>query len=122
MKRHLSPLDYSSFYRGVVDLHGEGCWACRTDDANRWKCHDRSMGFYDAHHLIAQRTLRRELDADSFTAAVKDPRNGVLLGRYHHSLVEHAMCRIELPPEVWAFGADWGLVWAVERMERMEAA
>ena len=120
-KRPMSALDYSAFSRGVFALHGDGCWACRTDTSNRWKCHDRSDGRLDFHHILSQSLLRREVPAELLPAALADPRNGVPLRRYHHDLVEHNMVYIEIPEVAWVFAADFELAWALERIERLAA-
>lgn len=115
MKRHMTPVDYAEFSRGVHDLHGDRCWACRTDTENRWKCIERSAGRLDFHHVISQQTIKREVDPELVTQALCDPRNGVPLARWHHDQVEAFMTRIEIPAEAWAFAADYGLQWALER-------
>ena len=120
MKRHMSSLDYSEFARGVVELHGDRCWACRTNPDERWKCIERSQDRLDAHHVISQQTIKREVDPELVLQALVDPRNGVPLARWHHDQVEHCMTRIELPDDVWRFAEDYGLTWALER--RRDAA
>lgn len=120
MKRHMNAADYSEFARGVYELHGDRCWACRTDTANRWKCQERSTGRVDWHHIITQQTIKREVDPELVTQALCDPRNGVPLARWHHGMVDSYMTSIELPDDVWRFAADYGLTWALER--RRDAA
>jgi len=115
VKRNLSPLDYSLFYRAVAERDDHSCQACRVFPEDRWKCHHRSEGRMDAHHWIPQRTLKRELPPERFHAAVRDPRNGVLLGRYHHDMIEHAMRRLPVPAHVERFAAEYGLGWWLER-------
>lgn len=115
MKRNMSPLDYSEFYRGTIDIHGDRCWACRTDTENRWKCVDRSRGILDAHHVIPQRVIKRNVDPELVTQALADSRNGVMLARYHHDQVEAHMTRILIPDQVVAFAADYGLSWWIDK-------
>ena len=123
MRRHMSPLNYSVFARGVNDLYPDvACWACQTDPANRWKCLERSAGLVDVHHIVPQRVIRREVEPAFVIQALRDPRNGVPLRRWHHTMVEAAMTRIALPDEAWAFAADFELVWYLERIERAAAA
>lgn len=122
MKRNLSPLDYSEFYRGVVELHGDRCWACRSDTANRWKCVDRSRGILDAHHVIPQRVIKRNVDPELVTQALCDSRNGVMLARWHHDQVEAAMTRILIPHQVMEFASDYGLMWWLENLADRQAA
>ena len=121
VKRPMSALDYSQFARGVYELHGDRCWACRTDVSGRWKCAQRSDGRIDAHHVLSQGLLKRELTGDTLTAALKDSRLGVPLGRYHHDMVEHSMVRIDVPDECWRAADDYGLTWALLRLEERAA-
>lgn len=125
-RRPMSPLDFSEFARGVYELRGDACWACRTNPGERWKCHDRSNGIVDFHHVIPQATIRRELASDGhddgmIRDALSDARNGVCLHRWHHDQVTHAMCRIEIPDSAWAFASEWNLVYVLERLEERAA-
>ena len=122
MKRHMSKLDYSEFARGVYELHGDRCWACRNDTENRWRCVDRSAGRLDFHHVIPQRVIRLEVDPELVTQALSDPRNGVPLARWHHDQVEAAMTVIDVPDDVWRFAADYGLAWWLENQAERRAA
>ena len=75
-------------------------------------------GPLDAHHVIPQRVLKRELPADALPDALADPRNGVPVCRRHHDALE---CRsLRLAPSqahegLRAFAAQHGLGWYVER-------
>lgn len=118
MKRQLSPLDYSEFYRAVAERQTYRCWGCVLAPHERWKCLHRSDGRIDAHHLVAQQTLRRELDEQSLHAALRDGRNGVLVGRYHHGTLESRYMRAhweDLPACTLEFAAAYGLLWVLER-------
>ena len=120
-KRPMSALDYSDFARGVFALHGDGCWACRTDTANRWKCLDRSNGLVDWHHILPQRLLKAELHPDVLMDALRDGRNGVCLHRWHHDQCEASFFHIEIPDPAWRFADDYGLTLALEKYEERAA-
>lgn len=113
MKRPLSPEDYRAFWASVSqrDIVCVGC----QQFGNRWKCLNRSGGRLDAHHLIPQQTLKRELPREQLRAALMDPRNGMLLGRYHHDLVESRMVTLTAPPAAWEFAEEYGLAHHLER-------
>ena len=117
MKRNLSPLDYSAFYRAVAERDDHACQACRAFPEDRWKCVNRSGAILDAHHVIPQRVLRRELPPGKRERALRDPRNGVLLGRWHHGMVEHAMRTLPVPEHVEQFCREYGLEWWLTRRE-----
>lgn len=62
-----------------------------------------------AHHCITRQQLRRELPADVYKAAIRDPRNGVPLTNREHERHHSRMAVIpadRLPGSVWEFAAD----------------
>ena len=118
MKRQLSPLDYSEFYRGVAERQTYRCWGCALAPNEVHKCLQRSDGRIDAHHLIAQQVLRRELCGERLDAALRDHRNGVLVGRYHHGTLESRYMRgsfEDLPACAIAFAKTYDLLLHLER-------
>lgn len=118
MKRNLSPLDYSSFYAAVAERDDYRCQACIAHPEDRDVCRERSGGIYDADHIIEQRVLKRELGDATFQQAVRDSRNGRLLGRWHHGMVGAAMRSMPVPLHARQFAEDYGLDWYLERTER----
>ncbi len=114
MRRQLSALDYGLFYRQVAE-RDLACQGCHQWPEERWKCINRSGGILDAHHLIPQQVLKRELPADQLKTALTDPRNGMLLGRYHHDRAESRMRTLIAPAAAWEFAAELGLTYALER-------
>lgn len=116
VKRHLSPMDYSAFYRHVAE-RDLTCVLCSQYPEERDVCRDRSGGIFDAHHVIPQRVLKRELAMHDRVPALSDERNGVLLGRWHHSMAEARMRDLLVPGSVWEFARDYGLEWFLERGE-----
>ena len=94
------------------------CWGCRVQPWTRSRCTSLSAGRYDAHHCLPKSKLKRAFpfgawltddgaltpiprhDAHDVERPVDvtladllmDPRNGVMMGRWHHDQLE-----------VWAF-------------------
>lgn len=81
----------------------------------------------DAHHVVPKQVLKREhfggaLEARSreLDDLLMDARNGVLLRRYHHDLVEArsvAIPKLLLPEETLAFAVELGLDWYLDKMD-----
>ena len=72
----------------------------------------------DAHHVIKQQTIRNNVPGEVRMTAQWDPRNGIPLCRKHHSRVTLGTDQVpkdRLPGEIWAFAADYGLSWVLER-------
>lgn len=114
MKRQLSPLDCSKVYRAVYD-RDETCVACQAFPRERWKCHHRSAGILDCHHVVPQSRLKRELSGERLRAALMDPRGCVLLGRYHHGQAEACMVELPVPEHVVQFCRAYDLAWWLTR-------
>jgi hypothetical protein len=111
----------------------------RREVAEQRECEARSM-VVDAHHLIPKQVLKREAGAPipgmlrlavapecapgeeafrELDAALMDPRNGVLVRRYHHDALEAR--RIVVPKRLWPvdaleFAEELGLGWWVDKM------
>lgn len=121
MKRHLTAEQYQAFARAVAEQSTASCFGCRLVPSERWKCHGRSGGAYDAHHLLSQSFLKREIgrdDPERLLAALTDPRNGVMVRRWHHDQLENHRIRptlADLPDAVFAFADEYGLGWALDR-------
>lgn len=104
----------------------------------RERCRIVSGGIVDAHHLLPKRLLRkespdrevirvpgREFDAlersyRPLDVALMDPRNGILVRRYHHDALEGRA--LAIPKELWpddalAFARELGLEWWIDNME-----
>ena len=122
------------------------CWGCEIDcTTTAWAtCRSQSL-LRDAHHLIPQRVLRLEFphgvflgERDGRPAWLKvpfpgavsgvpvrsleqlldDPRNGVMVGRWHHERIESHRTiplRHHLPADVWAFAIELDIEWMLER-------
>lgn len=103
------------FWREVTGDGRAECWARSLPGADRWRCD----GPLDAHHLIPQRLLRRELSGDPrLDAYLHDPRNGVPVCRQHHHVLETralVVPRRFVPRRAAAFAEELGLVWALDR-------
>lgn len=83
-------------------------------------CEQRSGGLLDAHHLIPKQVLKREFP-HGVNDLLMDPRNGVLVRRYHHDALEARAAVIPkalLPADALEFVAELGLDWYVDKMQR----
>jgi HNH endonuclease len=75
----------------------------------------------DAHHIIRKQTLRAHASTMTEQDRMEllwDPRNGVPVCRKHHEQLTTAyrrLTRAQVPPEVWHFAEEHGLVHALER-------
>jgi len=135
-----------AFHEAVRDRAEHPCWGCVVEptDMARQSCRRLSWRM-EAHHLLPQRVLRVEFphgvflgerDAEQAWMAVPypgavmglpvrslqelldDPRNGVLVGNWHHARIENRRTiplRAHLPADVWAFARELGVVWMLER-------
>lgn len=121
MKRNQSQSDYFAFYANVAARDGS-CVLCDVYPDERLMCRERSGRILDAHHIIPQQLLKRELPLPVRMVALNDPRNGVLLGRWHHGMVEARMRELPLPQHVAEFAHDYGLDWWVDRQAGEMAA
>lgn len=121
MKRNLNHGDYFAFFANVAARDGL-CVLCDVYPDERETCRVRSGRVLDAHHVIPQQTLKRELPLPVRMVALNDPRNGVLLGRWHHRMVEARMRELPIPYHVAEFAHDYGLDWWIERQAGETAA
>jgi hypothetical protein len=124
----VSVYSYPLFVGRVVRLEGRAiCWACVTIAAHEEKkCRFRSMEL-DAHHVLPKQLLKREFprrhvredgSVRTLDDLLMDPRNGLLLARYHHDALEARMLvvpRSRLPVRVEEFAGELGLGWYLDR-------
>lgn len=127
-----------------------GCWVCDVLEAGHARtlkrCERMSGGIVDAHHVVGKSTLKREFPrgaqassaegpwsptpragrgrllpaARDLDTLLMDPRNGILVRRYHHDQVESRMRVIpaaSLPAETVAFAEELGLGWYLDKMD-----
>ena len=137
--------DYPTFLQAVARRDGpQACWGCHLQPWTRSRCLSLSAGLYDAHHFIAKQTIKREFPHGALrlsgpleplgrnddptlyqservvttTELLIDPRNGVLMGRWHHDQLEARMLRPtfdDLPAAAVAFAVELGLLHRLER-------
>lgn len=119
--------------------------------ADRARCWRVSGGIVDAHHVVSKQLLKREFPrgivlppappmmtfvaeaeiprADllepvrpqSLDDLLMDPRNGILVRRYHHDALEHRRVVIpadRLPESVIEFAGELGLGWYLDKMDK----
>lgn len=117
--------DYTAFREGIRAHDGLGCWL-RDLLAERQGEHpfDYSPGLLtcagelDGHHLLRKNRLKQELPAESIAEALRDPRNGILVCRRHHEMLERGLVvlrRDELPARATDFAEDWNLAGWLDR-------
>lgn len=106
-------------------------------------CEERSSYVVDAHHAgVPKQLLKREFPHGVYVSStmmepllspplpnedgrfrslddlLMDPRNGVLLRRHHHDLVEvRGIPKVLLPAETLAFAGELGLGWYLDKMD-----
>jgi hypothetical protein len=129
--------DYELFCALVADLDGTSCFlADLLRQRQRRYPHDYSPGLLtcdgimDCHHLIRKNRLKQErrlIEASgrALEKVLEDPRNGVLVCRRHHDLLERALVvlrREELPVRVFEFASELGLEGWLERYYLPQAA
>lgn len=111
---------YQAFCETIRDLDGLDCWLRNllVERQDQWP-HDYSPGLLtcagelDGHHVgIRKNRLKQQLSPDVVDEALNDPRNGVLVCRRHHDLLERGLVvlrRDELPARVFEFAREWEL-------------
>ena len=127
---------YEAFCRGIVERDGPGCFVAALLKRRRAEHSvDYSPGLLecrgemDGHHAgIRKNRLKQEVPADRLAVALSDPRNGLLVCRRHHDLLERGLVvlrREDLPLCVDEFAAEFGLEGWLDRYvgrRREEAA
>lgn len=110
---------YRTFCQNVVALHGDRCWLSDHIRAKE-RAHpvDYSPGLkvcdgpMDVHHIFKKQRLKRECtwaDPATLVLILEDGRNGMVVCRRHHDLLERALVvlrRGELPVEFEEFVDD----------------
>lgn len=112
--------------------------------SERRQCAQRSGDLWDAHHCaVPKQVLKREFPAGvAFVGGLRespddeslapfsrrrlddllmDPRNGVMVRRYHHNQLEARQVVVPkevLPGEMMDFVRELGLEWYVDKMQR----
>jgi hypothetical protein len=88
------------------------------DPYPRWVALLGCEGVPDAHHILKKNFLGRELSSDGLGAVLMDPRNGAVVCRRHHDLLEGRAVvpsLAELPGDVFDFARELGVSWRLER-------
>lgn len=138
--------DYLEFRAGVALFWVGDCWGCRLRPWEKPRC-VRDSPDIDAHHLLPKQAIKREFPfgawkrddgtlqpiprqdahgsakpADvALSALLMDVRNGVLVRRWHHDAIEHAVWRPaldDLPTDAIVFARELGLLHRLERTYR----
>lgn len=136
--------DYLTFRAGVALVWRGDCWGCVLQPWEQHRCVAASPQI-DAHHLLPKQAIKREfpwgawrnddgtltpvprhdahndlLPADvSLAGLLMDVRNGVLVRRWHHDRIEHAVWRPnldELPTDAIVFARELGMLPRLERI------
>lgn len=119
--RRVEGYDYERFCQGIADRDGADCWVRRNVSLppEALSCD----GQLDGHHVLPKQWLKSEfsrlrviptrdvLGAATLSDWLNDPRNGILVCRRHHDLLENARIAIDpesLPPCVVEFAAELG--------------
>lgn len=135
----------AAFFQAVARHRGSAtCMACSVQPWQRSRCKALSRGQVDAHHVLPKQKIRRQFPwgawrADDGTLTpiprhdahderrpvdvglgnlLMDPRNGVMLGRWHHDQLEARAWRPTFdawPADVFEFAAELGMIPALER-------
>jgi hypothetical protein len=128
-----------------------GCWVCDTLVPSNWgpieatafraRCASVSRGIVDAHHLVPRRVIKGlvqggEVRLPGLEGGIRgqvfcglgtvlmDPRNAILVRRYHHDALEGAALAIPKvlwPEEALAFARELDLEYWIDNREAKRA-
>lgn len=95
--------------------------------ATDWRRFGDCDGPMDAHHLVSKQRIKRDWphplwfpdgDLPTTAAVLMDVRNGVIVCRRHHDLLERRLVvpsRAELPEDAVEFAEEVGMGWSIDR-------
>jgi hypothetical protein len=130
------------------------CWVCEvllpsaamvarfgSPTAERARCVHVSGGIVDAHHLVPRRVIKGVAQGDrvrlpglegngrgqvayGLGTVLMDPRNAILVRRFHHDALEHgtlAIPKVLWPEEALAFARELDLEYWIDNKEAKRA-
>jgi hypothetical protein len=118
-----SGYDYEAFCEGIADRDGADCWVRRNVpmDPELRLCD----GKLDGHHVLPKQWLKGNVrlpySEQTPASVLNDSRNGILVCRRHHDLLENARIALDveaLPPCVVEFAQELGER-ALARLQRL---